>query len=105
MLACAAVVYSSCSINQATRHGRLELHGCSSDRQHAACLHRTSLFVTPQPEPATTHPTRPTTHSETATVILGYWRGRPITRPPFAADPSSRYLQPGIDWHSLPGRQ
>src|SRR5213593_1731759 len=75
MLACAAVVYSSCSTNQATRHGRQELHGCNSQLAARCPPPQDVTLRNRGTGPATTYPMRATTQRETATVVLG--RGEP----------------------------
>src|SRR5439155_9137500 len=69
MLACAAVVYSSCSTNQATRHGRQELHGCNSQLAARCPPPQDVTLRNRGTGPATTYPMRATTQRETATVV------------------------------------
>jgi hypothetical protein len=71
MLASAAVSYSSCSTNQATRHGRPRSHGRNSRAPGCTRLQGPSLTVTPDREPAATQPAQTATQRETATVIRG----------------------------------
>ncbi len=71
MLASAAVSYSSCSTNQATRHGRPRSHCCNSRLPACTRLRRPSLTVTPDREPAATQLAQTATQRKTATVIRG----------------------------------
>src|SRR5271157_5381531 len=69
MLASAAVSYSSCSTNQATRHGRPRSHCCNSRPPGCTRLRRPSLTVTSDRELAATQLAQTATQRKTATVI------------------------------------